>query len=101
MTFVKGHKKLGGRTKGTPNQKTFRELVEDKMGQSIPERLLQLCIEKPADEKDILKAMLPYAYPKLQNVEMSGSMDTNVASIETRQQIEKLAEKLASVKSEL
>lgn len=101
MPFVKGKPKTGGRTKGTINIKTFRELVEEKLGKSIPERLLELCIEKPSEEKDILKAMLPYAHAKLQNIEMSGSVDTTGIGLDTESKIQELADKLAGVKTDL
>lgn len=101
MPFEKGHKKIGGRTKGAINRKTFREIFEEGLGKSIPERLLELCKQRPSEEKDILKIVLPYSYAKLQNIEMSGSVDTTGTGLEAEQKIQELADKLSGIKKDL
>lgn len=80
MPFIKGQPKKGGRQKGTPNRsKVFvKEIVEAALGKSIPDRLLEIAKAQPREEKEILLALLPYAYPKLQSTEIEATIHGDV-----------------------
>lgn len=73
MAFKKGHQKYGGKKKGTPNgeRRLAREIIENALQKSIPERLLELCIIYPDKEPDILQSLMPFCYPKLQTMQIS------------------------------
>lgn len=43
----------------------MREVVEETLGKSIPERLLELAKQQPENEVIILKELMPYCYCKL------------------------------------
>ncbi len=60
-------KKTGGRKKGTPNKanRAFREILEEGLGKTIPERLLELIQANPDHETETLLQLLPYCYCKL------------------------------------
>jgi hypothetical protein len=80
--FKPGHKRIGGRKKGTPNKKTYnaRALVErleiDKKAIDPLEGLLEVASGLHKGTKDdmvlrcdCMKALLPYLYPKLSAVQ--------------------------------
>jgi len=77
--FVKGNKLGRGRPKGSPNKdkRTVRDIIEGVLGKSIPERLLELAKMKPQQEQDILIALMPYTYPKLQSTEVKADETTH------------------------
>ena len=82
MGAPKGHEKWGGRQKGTPNKDKLlcRELVEAVLGGPIPEKISQLALEihDKKERANILSGLMPYCYPKLTSVEVSGEIDSNV-----------------------
>ena len=54
-----------------PVKKVVREIVELALGQTIPDRILQI-VQATADPKwevEILTGLMPYCYPKLTSVE--------------------------------
>lgn len=71
-----GHKKVGGRKKGTPNKKT-KELLEVLGSFNPAEKLMQLYEE--SDDKDlkasIAKELMKYVYPQRKAVEMTGDIE--------------------------
>lgn len=97
----KGHPKWGGRKKGTPNKvnAAVREIVEQVLGKTIPERLLEIARDRPREEPDILMALLPYSYPKLAQTQIIGDVTLN-ASEEINRLVEEW-EKLDAATSEL
>lgn len=99
MPFKPGHKKIGGRQKGSGNRNGFRALIEDALGSSIPERLINLIQTHPDQEIDILKACLPYAYPKLNS--MTVSADVEISEDVNKAKIQELALKLSEIKADL
>lgn len=83
MPFQKGHKKLGGRKKGSvgSEKRIAREIVEAALGGSIPGRLVQIAKSNPTREPDILIALMPYCYPKLQNTEVKADVTTTESGL--------------------
>ncbi len=68
--FKKGHEKLGGREKGTPNKKTL--IFLDDLGNFKPVEELKKLYKKTKDENikfAILKEFLKYMYPQRKAVE--------------------------------
>ena len=50
-------------------KRLFREALEDRLDQSIPERLVALIQRHPERELDILLSILPYCYSRLAPVD--------------------------------
>ena len=73
MAFQQGHEKLGGRRTGSPNHKTalLREIVEEAIGGTIPERLIELSRGDADQETQVLLALMPYCHAKIASVEIS------------------------------
>lgn len=73
----KGHKRYGGRAKGTPNKRT-EELQDffDSKGMFIPEMIVEK-LHLLDDEKqiDVLLDLMPYLYPKRKAIEHSGEIE--------------------------
>lgn len=74
--FVKGHKKLGGRQKGTPNKNSLTFI--DELNQRNFKPLAELIdmyqrTEKEEIQVDILKTMLKYIYPQRKAIELQNS----------------------------
>lgn len=86
MKFVKGHKKMGGRKRGTPNKRT---VISNKIEQLIQENFKQLQLDlKTADLKtrlDFYKVMLPYILPK--KTEKSVLLEAN-HTVTTKQELD-------------
>ena len=80
MPFQKGHKKTGGRPKGAPNRdkRVVKEIVEAALGRSLPEEILSHYVNlkstKPVMAAKIAEGLMPYCYPKLQSIEVDGSL---------------------------
>lgn len=75
MGFEQGHQKVGGRKAGTPNRATaeMKKTIEEILGKSIPERLLELARSdqhNPETELKTLLVLMSYCYPKLSSVEL-------------------------------
>ena len=70
-----GHKKVGGRQKGTPNKKT-KELLEVLGSFNPAEKLMQLYAETTNEElkTSIAKELMKYVYPQRKAVEMTGDV---------------------------
>jgi hypothetical protein len=83
MSFEPGHKKVGGRKKGSPNKKTeflFSELETKKFDVigNLIDLIPQLSLEKRADT---LIQLLPYLYPKRKPSEIQNDPSTNEIKI--------------------
>lgn len=82
MGFKKGHKKVGGRTKNTPNKRTG--VLEDILGTFDPaERLVKL-FDQTDDEHikfGILKELMKYVYPQKKALEVSTTDDAGIKVI--------------------
>lgn len=87
----KGHKKWGGRAKGTPNKRTA-ELQDffDSKGMFIPQMIVDRLGDLDSkDQVDVLMQIMPYLYPKRRAIEHSGEVTTphpiiNEESLEDR-----------------
>lgn len=92
MAQIKGQTgNPNGRPKGAPNKATkqFREILGvalDEMVGTIPELIAQ--IEDPKDRIDAMAKLMPYAYPKLQTVNLNDSRDKENEDREMRWQKE-------------
>jgi hypothetical protein len=76
MGFEKGHPKYGGIKKGETQRerRVVREIVEECLGSTLPQRLLSLAKNSPKLEIQILEGLMPYCYPRLQSVEMNAEI---------------------------
>lgn len=83
-----------GQTHAESKKRTVREIVEQCLGKTIPERLLEIAKENPLKEAEILDGLMPYTYPKLQAVEMKATVDHT----ETTEAIQELADQLRQMK---
>lgn len=85
MAFQKGHPKYGGIKKGTvrTERQLVREIVEAAYeGKPIPERLAEIAKKSPQKEIDILLALMPYCYPKLQAIDLTGILEAKMDTTE-------------------
>lgn len=83
--FEKGHKKIGGRTNGTPNKCTARQnqLITDFLSSHFGEFENEIWPSLEAkDKKDTIIAMLNYVYPKLQSVDVNAQVQKNESALE-------------------
>src|SRR2546425_10639788 len=76
MAFQPGHKKVGGRTKGTPNKATVqaRELARDLLGPKYQERLRQRLLAGEAGSMETLLWQYAFGRP-LTEVMANGHAD--------------------------
>ena len=68
--FVDGHKKTGGRKKGTPNKRTTQERnlvrsIVDKELKAFPRLLSQV---EPRDRMLIVTRLIPFVYARKQEI---------------------------------
>ncbi|MCX2718755.1 hypothetical protein [Lentiprolixibacter aurantiacus] len=67
MPFTKGHEKIGGRKKGTPNRitKELRNVLKEIIAQELEH--LPSYLESIPDKKriEILLKLMPYVFPRL------------------------------------
>lgn len=70
--FQKGHAKIGGRQKGTPNKRTA-DIIERLKEEDIVGSLLEIAqrTEKEETQVTIYKELLKYIYPQRKAVDMS------------------------------
>jgi hypothetical protein len=77
MPFQKGHEKIGGKKKGTPNKVTsevrekFKELVEGNL-HNIQGWLDRVATTDPDKALDFMLKFSEYFIPKLQRTELTG-----------------------------
>jgi len=89
MPFEKGHAKIGGREKGTPNKKTLikaDELLVDLNINPI-QKLIELAesLEATIDHKiNCYKEIAKYTYPKFKSQELRVAPVEEVGPIEIR-----------------
>ena len=74
--FQPGRKKTGGRTKGEPTKAQLTNGFKDRLkkhgfdfDKELAKALKLLCQGKPANQYPELKALLPFTYPKLKEIE--------------------------------
>ena len=74
MAAQKGHKKAGGREKGTENKATkdikaaYKQLIEDNL-ENLTKWLEQIAMDDPAKAVNIMFALSEYVIPKLARTE--------------------------------
>lgn len=80
--FEKGHKKIGGRKKGSINKikTTVREAVETALNGSLPEILIDQysLMSDPEAKVKLLLELMPYCYPKLSSQDVSMELNAEV-----------------------
>ena len=79
--FQPGHAKVGGRKKGTPNKTsaTVRELLAAEGIDPIQKILREVeQLLSPMDRIYVWLKILPYTYPQLKSVEISGDPDAPI-----------------------
>ena len=74
--FQPGRKKTGGRTKGEPTKAQLTNAFKDRLkkhgfdfDKELAKALRLLCQGKPANQYPELKALLPFTYPKLKEID--------------------------------
>lgn len=81
MAFKKGMKKIegSGRKPGTPHKKSMlvREVLENHGINLVEQILVRLPQISRDNQVKALLAMLPYAHPRLNNIEHSGEINAN------------------------
>jgi hypothetical protein len=72
MPFVKGNP---GKPKGALNKdkRLVRDIVEQALGMSAPQKLLELCKGKPDKLIEVLMNLMPFMYARLATKEVSSS----------------------------
>ena len=86
MAFTEGHKKIGGRQKGTPNKNTntireaFTKLVEDNL-ENMTTWLNKVAKDSPKEALDIINKMAEYTTPKLARVENKIETDETINEV--------------------
>lgn len=78
--FEKGNKLGKGRPKGSLTKKGINELVEQKLGRSMIDEMLELSSGNTKLRLEVLRDLLPYCYPKLQAMELAAGLDANLES---------------------
>ncbi|WP_127139074.1 hypothetical protein [Flagellimonas oceanensis] len=72
MPFKPGHKKVGGRKKGTPNRYTedVRKILKDVVFNEL-ENIPDILEELPPEKRiDVFLKLIPFVFPKVNNVVM-------------------------------
>lgn len=74
--FQKGHKKTGGRKKGTPNKRTA-DIIERLQGVDIVGELLLIAAttEKEETKVTVYKELMKYVYPQRKAVEIANEIE--------------------------
>lgn len=83
MAFKKGQAKVPGsgiKKGGSWRGKPVRDIVEEMLNCSLPERVMQLCrnINDERLELDVMLDLMPYCYPKYQAVELQAQATIDV-----------------------
>ncbi len=87
--FEKGHKKMGGRVKGTPNKATseiksfISSFLDDYIGSGAMSSDF-FNIEDPKDRLIIAEKLMQYTIPKMQNVAVDLSDESCTITIEDK-----------------
>lgn len=101
MAFQKGHKKVGGRRKGTTNKTDAqtKAALQAFVNREV-ERLPFLVEQMGAKERaDTLRGLLPYVYPKKQEMNVRSELNALLGNLETLTdaQLERLKEILTEI----
>lgn len=78
MAAPKGHKRYGGRIKGTPNKSTqdLLKICEEEGIEPFRAMLRQLAeLDEPKDRFDALEKVCQYLYPKRKALELGGDAE--------------------------
>ena len=72
--FIKGHRKIGGRRKGTPNKKTS-EIIERLKDEDIVGSLLEIAntTEKEEIKLKVYIELMKYVYPQRKAVDLNAA----------------------------
>ena len=86
MSFAKGHQKLGGRKKGTPNKKTALkvDMILSELDINPIKELISIACsnESSISQKiDCYKEIARYTYPRLKSVERTVSEDILIPTV--------------------
>lgn len=75
--FEKGHKKTGGRVKGTPNKTSLKVLDQLLLKGKHPiEEILRLLPHADSEKQlDVWVKLMSYCYPTFKSVELTGDQD--------------------------
>ncbi len=100
MAFEKGHKKLGGRTKDTPNRvngdlrNRINRIIIDSWGQVADD----IKVLEPKDRIQAIIKLLDFAVPKPNKTDLNASprVDTllNMSEVQRRNRIRELTTKI-------
>ena len=83
MKFEKGHTKVGGKTKGTPNKVTqdirdaYQKLIEDNLD-NLTLWLESIAEKDPEKAIRILSDLSEYVIPKLARTEIKGEFEAGI-----------------------
>jgi hypothetical protein len=84
--FQPGRKKTGGREKGEPIKANLTNAFKDRLkrygfnfDKELAQALKLMCHGKPAPQYSELRALLPYTYPKLKEIEPPTPEDSREA----------------------
>jgi hypothetical protein len=71
-----------GRTKGSQNKDTHtvREIIEGILGMSAPQKLVELCGQDKAAQRQVISDLMPYMYRKLAPKEDAETIEARAKS---------------------
>jgi hypothetical protein len=81
MSFAEGHKKVGGRTKGTPNQTTryLRSILATQIeGEVLTLKTTLSEINSPEKRLELIIKLLPFVLPKVQEFSLEMLSDSKL-----------------------
>lgn len=83
--FIKEHRKIGGRRKGTPNKKTS-EIIERLKDEDIVGSLLEIAntTEKEEVKLRVYIELMKYIYPQRKAIEMNNDIGGYVVNINNK-----------------
>lgn len=101
MTFQKGHKKIGGRKRGTQNRvtSTTKDLLQRYIDSEIEALPLLKDLLAPKERIEALKGLLPYVYPRKQEINVKDEIKALLDNVEslTESQLLRLKEIIKEV----
>ncbi len=103
MKFKQGHKKVGGRAKGTPNKESTSLIaICERMNFNPFEALVEIAKDKKHPKQfEALKEATQYVLPKRKSLEHSGSLDPKMMEAAEDLSQKTNEEKIAILKAEI